>query len=418
MLQKLEKIRTGWLAENVIAWQPVLLSLLVFLALARWLTGGTFLGLESGFKGVAETGLLLLAFVLMLKWWGKDALTGGWKLPTFVVLVVFVIWAAITLLWSPTLLRAGVRLLNMVIIILLAGGIATQKQFLIKMLAWSVLAGLTIFLMLMLLANIPIYGTPLPITVGVDRLYISLVFEHYNNAVTFYAVGFLLSLHCFLNFESKNYRTLPGLLLVFYGALLVFSASRSGLAGVLFAVSLYCIWHFKSFRLAKWLQWVFLLLGALIILLFLSGIWQTWAQMVYQQYPGIFSLNSRNRIWSVVLINFLDAPFGVSFFGGRPFFAQFSSYPLYFHWVDHAHNLFFDILLTTGIPGVLILIGFLWTLLPILRHAWSMPLAASLMIYTLIHSATEAKIFVPSILMFVFCLFVFANQYHTDRLPS
>lgn len=409
MMQNVKFTRTGWLAEGVIAWQPALLSLMVFLALARWLAGGTFFGLESGYKGMVETGLLILAIGLMIKWWGKESLFAGLALPGFLVLALFILWAAVTLLWSPSLLRTGIRLLNLVIIVLLSAGIATHASFSFRTLVWSVLAGLSGFIVFMLVANLFIYGNLFPV-IGESRASLNLAYEHYNNAATFYVMGGLLALHCLLNAGNKQEKTLPGVLFFVFIVMLVFSTSRTGLGGMAIASGFYVIWHFKWYRVMKGIQWAILIVGGLIILLFLSGIWQTWMRALYETNPEIFSLNGRNRIWSLILLNFPQAPWGVSFFGGRSFFSEFASRPFYFHWVDHGHNLFFDLLLTTGIPGVLLLLAFLWTLFPLLRRATEVPLTAALVVYMLIHNMTEPRLFVPSIFMFIFSLFVFASQ--------
>ncbi len=402
----IQKIKT----VKPISWQIFGLSFMVFMALSRWLIGGSWFGLQSAYKGLTETGLLMVAFALILYWWRKDAIFAGRYSASFWVLMLYILWAAITLIWSPILLRAGARLFNLILVIFIAAGIAKQANKQNHAIAPNIASSLTLFITTLLFINILIYQTPFPINVGEGRLGFTLAYDHYNTTGTILGLCCLIACYNLITSESKTLKTLSLVALLFYFVLLLLTSSRTALGATLLSLTVLCFFTFKMKRFSKIIKIIIISFGALVIAGYFFGIIQQYWQILSLTQPEITTLNNRTQLWEVILVHFPENLWGVSFYNSTAFFDLHNTSPSYVGWADHAHNVFFETLLTTGILGALILIGFTATTLSVLMNPTKNPFTSALIIFILIDSVSSTHIMEPSILMFILCVFLFSSQ--------
>jgi O-antigen ligase len=123
------------------------------------------------------------------------------------------------------------------------------------------------------------------------------------------------------------------------------------------------------------------------------------------------TLNSRTELWAKTLSYIWAQPLlGCGYFASRYLLVKD------FHWAGHAHNSFLEVLLTTGLIGLLILVAFLVLVFKeICGTRNGFLLGATL--YCLIQGTLNPLFFNPGIAMFVLTIAVLNARTHGPSIP-
>jgi O-antigen ligase len=383
--------------------QSLLILFLVFLALSRWIPGSDPLNPEEGTRGWIEVGLAVSSFLLMVLFWGFRPLLLGFKSPTFIVLSVYGVWALITSLWAPSFLvafgKAGVFIVTMLVMSGIATQTITYKLSVIQMILISVLA----LILFLLVINLFAYHALFPIGRSVDRPRFELAYEHPNTASTYFATIILCCSYFLTRKNNFLMRLLLWMCLFSFIVLLVLSDSRTSMASALVTVTFLLLLQIRSARVRLGL----FVLGGFILSLLALVVLST--SLIKDIIPTLnedmITLNGRIPLWQSLIQqtsnNFL---FGNGYFSTR--FSLLSDY----QWGYHAHNSYIDVLISTGIIGILIMIVFFISCFKFSRKDTLLPVTAAFFLYICLESMLETRLFVPNILMCVVSLLIFRQQ--------
>jgi len=116
----------------------------------------------------------------------------------------------------------------------------------------------------------------------------------------------------------------------------------------------------------------------------------------------VSTLNSRTELWAGSVKHVLARPIlGTGYFASRYLLTR------EFPWAGHAHNSFLEVLITTGLVGLLILLAFVFYVIKKSIKTRS-PLLLGVTLYCLIQGMMNPLIFSPGLAMFVLTIAVFA----------
>lgn len=386
--------------SRMIMWQGVVLLLLIFLAVSRWLPGSDPLSPETSSRGILEIILLCLATLLAVLFFGLDTFFSGFKLPTFIILIFFCAWAAITAIWAPSAVLALGKAAGLLMIVLIVAALAYQLSQSGVPSEKVILPALLIFVIFLLVDNRFTYGAFLPSTVILERQRLLLGHNHPNESAIYLAT--LIFFCVVLSYGSRWSRRLFFFLIgLFAFFLLIRTDSRTSLIALLLTVFLLIALKMPTsrFRILTILIGVIcaiLLLSALLIVLSENGT----LQEVFRTVLG------RVELWKTA-ISMLPA---INIGGNGYYAARFYLLPIW-GWASHAHNALVEMIFDLGIVGVLMLFSFFLSFLPNILRPGRAPVFFCFLIFTLLQSITDVEIFIPSILMTLICLLVFEQQF-------
>jgi O-antigen ligase len=116
----------------------------------------------------------------------------------------------------------------------------------------------------------------------------------------------------------------------------------------------------------------------------------------------VSTLNSRTELWAASVKYVLARPIlGTGYFASR--YLLIKEFP----WAGHAHNSFLEVLITTGLVGLMILLAFVFYVIKKSIKTGS-PLLLGVTLYCLIQGMMNPLIFNPGLAMFVLTIAVFA----------
>jgi len=364
--------------------------------------------LEGGVtsRGVIEFGLILIALAMLaISLKQQGAFSFDVKNAAFLVISMFCWWCMVSAIWSlnPILtLAKAAELWCVSLAAMMVATLALRSRFdegkletLLALSLVAVIAGLIV-------ANIFFWGKPLPTTddaslpfdilgEGFSDERPRLVLAYQHALVT----ADLLAIAIISVFTSQLRKVLKAPLLTGLLALFWMTNVRGGSIGLI--VSIAAIALLKLRRNSVRLIAVMLSISAVV-----AGL-----MVVQDRLPALirplitddfYTLNSRTELWSKTLSHIFARPIlGHGFFASRYLLIRD------FSWAGHAHNSFLEVLLTTGLIGLLILGAFLLVLcreILVSRNA----LLLGITLYCLIQGMLNPVLFFPGVAMFALTL--------------
>jgi O-antigen ligase len=348
------------------------------------------LSLDASPSRLMELGLLALALIaaLVLAPPARLIEIASRNAGLSLVIGTFAIWAALTSVFagkSPTGIVKAAELLAIVLVAYAGKADPNLRPASTPRIVALAVVGATL---LLLAANIPIYGELLPMlpTEGEYRVRLMLGFNHPLASALLLAIGMVAVL----------FARLPVLVLVAYetalGTLFVLCNARGlTLAAMLAVIAAICVYARPAPRAA--LTLVLLLAGAAISI-YLS-LQEGFAARFMALAGDDATLNGRTELWSLVLrVASEHLLSGVGYFNLRYHVIDT------FSWSGSAHNSFFEVLAGTGILGAALFLFFLfiWFGRTIsLRDGFLIALSPILLIESMLNSI----LFMPGFAFFV-----------------
>lgn len=387
-------------------WPAFFVSLLVFAALSRWSL--PFIRFDRGYL---EIGLITLALFSLL-WISRSSLRRLQFPPvSFWFLLMFIFWAGFTALWSPVWVKTLGKAYVLLAVVCIALLMALYVKEMHGSLAWVTLFSLTAVVFLLFVLNIQRWGEFFFPTSNADRQGLTLGTEHPNGAAGYLAALAILGLdRAFAVNETKKKRFLAAGIALFFLFLLIFTSSRTGIFASILAIGLFLLFRFRLTGILKISAGLGLAVFVIFLLLLASGWIQPFWQSFAEQNEDIATLNTRTVLWQMSFEEITRSPFGIGYFATWQFFQSKTLNRFNFDWAYHAHNAFVEVLLTTGYLGAILSALFLAAIAPALGRAYEFPLVSTLAAYIFLDSITEVNLFAPTILMYLFCVFIFSVQ--------
>lgn len=403
--------RIQWVNKKKVSFLLVTIILIVFLAFSRWIPGGDNLNPTTSNRGYIEIFMSVLALGASLFIWGSVPFFKGIRNSAFISLFILGIWALISSTWSESILLATGKSATFLLMVFIAVAIAyTASQHQIPI-SKPILVALLVLIFIQIINNKYIYHEFLPIRDIGGRARLVLGFDHPNLSASYFSSAIIISLNFYLIapkiIDKLVFLLLSGILFVF----VVLSNSRTDLISLCTCIVISFLSAIKS----KHLKWIILLtLGIfllLVVFLMLSGIIDNFLISIFQKNPDLITLNGRTVLWSRALTQAKSKIImGIGYYSSR----FLSIEDLNISWGTHLHNSFLEILMTTGLIGSLFSFGFI-TLSLYNASVQKFQLSITYLIYVMITSLTETRLFVPSIVMFITCLLVFQKQHAFSR---
>jgi O-antigen ligase len=368
--------------------------------------------LEGGVtaRGVIEFGLLLAGLGLLaiyLK--AQGAFSFDLRSPAFLLISLFTFWSILSSIWSFNPLLTIAKSAELWCISLAGLMFVT--------LAWrsrlgsgklETLLGLSMALVVggLLVANIFYWGKLLPNTgdtslplellgheVVSDRPRLILAYQHELLTADLLALAVICLLACNLN------KVLKAVLIPCLLALLWLTDARGPTAGLLVAMTALAVLKLRRNDVRVIVLMLAVSIAVAAVLVFHERLPAAVSSLMTDD---VSTLNSRTELWTASVKYVLARPiFGVGYFASR--YLLIKEFP----WAGHAHNSFLEVLITTGLVGLLILLAFVFYVIKKSIKTRS-PLLLGVTLYCLIQGMMNPLIFNPGLAMFVLTIAVFA----------
>jgi O-antigen ligase len=394
----------------IVTWQCIFILLLIFLACSRWIPGGDPLNPETGIRGWLEVGIITLDFFIMIWLWGINKLSVGLKSFTFVLLILFCFWALLTSIWAPNHLVAIGKAGTLFLIVIISAAIGYQSiknEIPIVTIVFSAMIILVAFLFLI---NKIFLHSFFPIDWSVTRPRFTLGYNHPNLSSTYFSTIIICCAY-FTRTSKKISKKLFFLVIIgIFSVFLYLSDSRTSIASVFITILIYVIFQIKSIHIKTILYISMLTFLMLFSVLLITGSLDLWLTHLTGSAVNLSSLNGRVNLWSEL--------FSKLNLGGNGYFSSRYLFTSSFSWGFSAHNTYLEVLSSTGIIGFLLLVSFYLSTYSLLTQAKEFPLAFIFLLYASLESLLEARLFVPSEIMAVTCLFIFYHQFKHQYFPT
>jgi O-antigen ligase len=404
--------RNSMIEKKRTFYKAFFILLLTFLAFSRFVPGGNVLAPETGTRGAIEVSLLALTFLLTFGIWGTRPLLAAFKIPVWNFIFLFGLWAAASAIWSPNYWLTLGNAFGLMIITITTFTIIYQVQLNGLSLEKLVFGAIIVFLILLLLINFAEKGTLLSIDWSSKRHRLLLVFDVANVGATYFSAGILLAFHLLLNTDNKGERLLYFFGFLIFSFFLYLTNARTEMAAVIIALLVIVILHLspKVIILVASVLSALVFVPLIMIMIVEPNLLVTWINNVIQSHPDLLTLNGRIPLWRAVISIFpsINLWYGVGYTATR--FQLLT----YFDWATHTHNAYLEILMGTGVIGILIFFLFYIHAMDILLlkapRKYIFPLA--LLIYISITSIDAPTMFLPRFSMVFLILFVFQSAFH------
>jgi O-antigen ligase len=368
--------------------------------------------LEGGVtaRGVIEFGLLLAGLGLLaiyLK--AQGAFSFDLRSPAFLLISLFTFWGILSSIWSFNPLLTIAKSAELWCISLAGLMFVT--------LAWrsrlgsgklETLLGLSMALVVggLLVANIFYWGKLLPNTgdtslplellgheVVSDRPRLILAYQHELLTADLLALAVICLLACNLN------KVLKAVLIPCLLALLWLTDARGPTAGLLVAMTALAVLKLRRNDVRVIVLMLAMSIAVAAVLVFHDRLPAAVSSLMTDD---VSTLNSRTELWAASVKYVLARPIlGAGYFASRYLLVR------EFPWAGHAHNSFLEVLITTGLVGLLILLAFVFYVIKKGIKTRS-PLLLGVTVYCLIQGMMNPLIFNPGLAMFVLTIAVFA----------
>lgn len=367
--------------------------------------------LKSGglnLRGGIELGLILAGVVLMgvyARW--MEAIYFDLKNPSFLLVGVFVFWAVLSSLWSPNPILTIAKSLELLVITIAAAIFVAvsarmygDRRRVETMVAYALLAALGSAILL----NVFFWGSLLPTTAN-DSLPLDLLGEETPvlrpRLILAYAHPLLtadfLALTIIAVFAAPVRKVLKTIAIpILLLALWLADARGPSIALMVALVAMIVVWLKRNSVRATVLMLV-VSTGLAIALLFQERLLKP---LGFFLTDDIYTLNSRTELWSKAFVYVTQQPLiGSGYYSGRYLLMK------EFSWAGHAHNSFIEVLLTTGLIGLIVLGIYLASLVKTVITSGNHFLLGVL-VYVLIQGMLNPLLFTPGVPMFVLTIAV------------
>ena len=313
-------------------------------------------------RGGIEFGLILIG-ILLLGVYAKA--TGAFVFdltnPAFVIISLFVFWAVLSSIWSPNPFLTVAKSAELWLVALAAAmsiAIAARSNFspgkLESILAMSLIA----VIVGLIIANMYIWGTPLPNT-GDVSLPLEIIEEEVSlerpRLILAYAhpllTGDLLSLTVICVFAASMRKRWKAILIPALLCLLWLADARGPTGGVIIAMIAMRVLKLRRNDVrAVAVMLVISVILAVALVVNDSLLRMSTALMT----DDVSTLNSRTELWKQAWAYIIESPVaGCGYYASR--YLLVKNFP----WAGHAHNSFIETLLTTGLIGLTMLLAFM-----------------------------------------------------------
>jgi O-antigen ligase len=354
-------------------------------------------------RGFIEFGLILAGLALLaiyLKSQGNFSF--DLESPVFLLISLFTIWGVLSSLWSLNPILTVVKSAELwciaagaVMVVTLGARANLPRGRLEAVLGLSMVAvigGL-------LAANIFYWGVPLPTTgngslpleligedLSLDRPRLILAYQHPLSSADL--IG--LSVIClFVSNLRPAWKALliPGLLGLFW-----LTGARGPMGGLVLAMLALSFLKLRKGNLRVIAVTLAISIGLALVLVFQNSLPTALRSLMSDDVP---TLNSRTELWAKGISYVMAQPLlGVGYYASRYLLVKD------FEWGGHAHNSFLEVVMTTGVVGLLMLCAFVfYTLKEILRTRDALLLGVT--IYCLVQGMLNPLLFYPGLAMFV-----------------
>lgn len=401
--------------------QATVLILFIFLAFTRWMPGGDPLNPESGARAWIEISLVALSLVGTIILWGPRHLFSGIRLPTFLPLVLFCVWAMITGFWSNNPILAVGKGLELLILTFVAFSIAYQSARSGVSLSTVLLISLILITLFLFLVNLVYYQTFFPMIKYGTRMRLVLGYTHPNTIATIFSSSFLFAFYLFVFKRSKSNFVILILIIIISAVLVYLTDSRTTTVASILAAGLLLIFKLKD----KWVLTIIVIAVAfaLIFMVFVlsSGVIDQQANNFLDNHPDYLTLNGRTLLWADAMENLEGFNLiGNGYFNTRFLFLVDQDRS----WAFQTHNSFIELFFSTGFIGLTLAAFFLLFSLVTSKRAFLYPIPIVYLLYLTLESMMETKMFVPNIPMFILMTLIFSQQLpkretnDSSRLPA
>jgi O-antigen ligase len=368
--------------------------------------------LEGGVsaRGAIEFGLLLAGLGLLaiyLK--AQGAFSFDLRSPAFLLISLFTFWGVLSSIWSfnPLLTIAkSAELWCISLAGLMFVTLASRSRLGSGKL--ETLLGLSMVLVVggLLVANIFYWGKPLPNTgdaslplellgheVISDRPRLILAYQHELLTADLLALAVICLLTSDLN------RVLKAVLIPCLLALLWLTDARGPTAGLLVAMAAVAVLKLRRNDVRATVLMLAMSIAVAAVLVFHDRLPAAVSSLMTDD---VSTLNSRTELWAGSVKHVLARPIlGTGYFASR--YLLIKEFP----WAGHAHNSFLEVLITTGLVGLLILLAFVFHVIKKSIKTRG-PLLLGMTLYCLIQGMLNPLFFNPGLTMFVLTIAVFA----------
>lgn len=354
-------------------------------------------------RGFIEFGLILAGLALLaihLK--RQGAFSFDLKSPVFLLISLFTFWGVLSSIWSPNpvltiaksaelwcISLAAVMLVTLAVRSHMTNG---KLETVLGLSMVAVIGGLV-------LANFFYWGVPLPNTAdtslplhllteepSLDRPQLILAYQHPL------LTGDLLALSVICLFVSDLRKVWKAILISCLLALLWLTDARGPTGGLLVAAVAVGVLKLRRNDVRVIVVMLAISIGLAAALFFQNRLPAAFSSLMTDD---VSTLNSRTELWSRILTHDLGQPIvGIGYYASRYLLVKD------FEWAGHAHNSFLEVLMTTGVIGLLMLCAFvLYIFREIFKTRDALLLGVTL--YCLIQGTLNPLLFNPGLAMFV-----------------
>ncbi len=383
-----------------IIWQGVVLLLLIFLAISRWLPGSDPLTPETSSRGVLQIVLLVFAVILAFLFYRVNGILAGFKLPTYIILIVFCLWAAISAIWAPSAVLAVGKALSLLMIVLIVAALANHLKLNAVSSERVIFPALIFFIAFLLIDNWLTYGNLFQMTEILNRQRLLLGHNHPNESAIYLASALFFCVVAI--WQSRRTKRLFLILLALCLMVLLWRTdSRTSIIASFFTIFLFVVLKMPSAR-SGFLAALLGLMVTIVALLFI---------FMRMSVNGTLTENFRTvlgrfELWET---SFSLLP-SVNIGGNGYFSSRFYLIPSS-GWASHTHNALVEMIFDVGIVGVIIFVAFFFSILPVFLQAKRFPVVISFLILSIIEGLTDVNLFFPTLIMTILCLLIFEWQF-------
>ena len=263
------------------------------------------------------------------------------------VLGTFALWAALTSIIAGRTPTGIVKAAELASVLLIAFASHADPRLRPASTPRVIVLAIVAATVILLAANIPIYGEILPLrpTEGQSRIRLMLGFNHPLGSAFLLAVGMVAAVYA--RFSWPVVVTIEALLVPLF-----LLCDARGISVGLLAAGAATIW-LAARPVARAAMNVIVLVAAAAMLIFLA-LQETYLAKLTELATGdAISLNGRVEVWELAWRVAMDHPlFGIGYYNLRYFVMTA------FNWSGTAHNSLLEVLASTGIPGAALFLGF------------------------------------------------------------
>ncbi|MGG5817700.1 O-antigen ligase family protein [Falsiroseomonas sp. HW251] len=327
----------------------------------------------------------------------------GWAMG---LVLSFAGWAFITSIWSPLPLTGAVKAIELAAISVVGWRIASsapgEGEERRRAVSDAVLRALMFAVAVLIVCNTIAMRNPLPIVTDEEpgfsnegqRDRLMLGFNHPLSSAAMLAFGVVFAYDTNLKPASKVAA------MGFLGVLLLLCDARGLTAAIPVGIALGLWFRAKPSLIIAWIGLIAVVAvvgGVALLLAYVDPV----TLLIRAFGEDAVTLNSRAGLWAYVIDIAMQYPLGgVGFFGTR--FYILAAFP----FAGHAHNSFLEVFVSTGLPGLALLLGFVGLAIGRLLRSGD-PLLAGLMPLVLAEGNLNPLFFVPAVPMMLFTLALF-----------